>query len=176
MFYDLANSQTIATDKWAFYNYDNACLSQKWDSDCHFEVLNKSKSELVQKLWHKTQKPKNRKCVFLQLQKNRNENICGLCHNFWTNPHCSYLDIYISQKIRLCEGDFESKFQTSVQPVSWFFWSENSDLLNSFSFYFLQELSNPLLFAHSYCYFKKVEMFESHFCIKLQLEYVKSLE
>ena len=30
-------------------------------------------------------------------------------------PHCGYLDIYISQKIRLCKGDFESKFQTSVQ-------------------------------------------------------------
>ena len=24
-------------------------------------------------------------------------------------PHCSYLDIYISQKIRLYEGDFEDK-------------------------------------------------------------------
>ena len=29
--------------------------------------------------------------------------------------HCSYLDIHISQKIRLCEDDFEGKFQTSVQ-------------------------------------------------------------
>ena len=31
------------------------------------------------------------------------------------SAHCSYLDIYISQKIRLCKGDFEGKFQTSVQ-------------------------------------------------------------
>ena len=29
--------------------------------------------------------------------------------------HCSYLDIYISQNIRLCKGDFEGQFQTSLQ-------------------------------------------------------------
>ena len=29
--------------------------------------------------------------------------------------HCSYLDIYISQKIRLCKGDFEGKFQFNLQ-------------------------------------------------------------
>ena len=31
--------------------------------------------------------------------------------------HTTYLDIYISQKIRLCEGDFEGKFQTSIQAI-----------------------------------------------------------
>jgi hypothetical protein len=31
------------------------------------------------------------------------------------NTHCSYLDIYISQNIRLCKGDFEGQFQTSLQ-------------------------------------------------------------
>ena len=71
---------------------------------------------------------------------------------------------------------FKVKFKPAYRPVSWTFWSENSDLLCSFSFYFLQELSNSLPFAHIYCYFKKVEMLESHFCIKLQLEYVMSLE
>jgi hypothetical protein len=29
--------------------------------------------------------------------------------------HCVYLDIYISQNIRLCKGDFEGKFQTILQ-------------------------------------------------------------
>ena len=29
--------------------------------------------------------------------------------------HCRYLDIYISQNIRLCNGDFEGRFQTSLQ-------------------------------------------------------------
>ena len=32
--------------------------------------------------------------------------------------HCSYLDIYISQKIRLCKGDFEGKFQFNLQAKS----------------------------------------------------------
>ena len=38
-----------------FANYILKYLSQNWDSDSHFEVLNWSKSQLVQKLWHKTQ-------------------------------------------------------------------------------------------------------------------------
>ena len=32
--------------------------------------------------------------------------------------HCSYLDIYISQKIRLCKDDFEGKFQFNLQAKS----------------------------------------------------------
>ena len=40
------------------------------------------------------------------------QHIFGL---FLTHPHCSYLDIYISQNIRLCKGDFEGKFQTILQ-------------------------------------------------------------
>ena len=70
----------------------------------------------------------------------------------------------------------KANFKPVYRPVLWTFWSENSGFLNSFFFYFLQELSNPLLFAHSYCYFKKVEMLWSHICIKLQLRYVKSYE
>ena len=46
----------------------------------------------------------------------------------------------------------KANFKPTYRPVSWTFWSENSDLLHSFSFYFLQELSNPLLFAHCCCY------------------------
>ena len=30
-------------------------------------------------------------------------------------PHCSYLDIYISRKIRLCVADLKGKFQTNLQ-------------------------------------------------------------
>ena len=33
----------------------------------------------------------------------------------YTPAHCSYLDIYISQNIRLCKGDFEGQFQTTLQ-------------------------------------------------------------
>ena len=66
--------------------------------------------------------------------------------------HCSYLDIYISQKIRLCRGDLEGQFQTSLQAKVIIFLSENSDLLHSFFFYFFQNLSNPLLFTHCCSY------------------------
>ena len=47
----------------------------------------------------------------------------------------------------------KANFKPAHKPVSWTFWSENSDLLYPFSFYFRQELSNPLLFAHCCCYF-----------------------
>ena len=41
-----------------------------------------------------------------------------------TTAHCSYLDIYISQNIRLCKGDFEGKFQTILQAkgINFFIW------------------------------------------------------
>ena len=77
----LANSQKIATDKWPFYYlfwpffcqlYAN--LSQNWDSDGHVEVLNKSKSSLVQKLWQKKQKRKKHKiCKHLFLYRIANK-------------------------------------------------------------------------------------------------------
>ena len=35
--------------------------------------------------------------------------------NVTRNSHCSYLDIYISRKIRLCVVDLEGKFQTNLQ-------------------------------------------------------------
>ena len=45
-------------------------------------------------------------------------------HLFLTVPHCSNLDIYISQNIRLCKGDFEGQFQTSLQAriMIFFIW------------------------------------------------------
>ena len=46
----------------------------------------------------------------------------------------------------------KANFKPVWRPVLWTFWSENSTLFFSFSFYFLQELSNPLLFAHCCCY------------------------
>ena len=53
-----------------------------------------------------------------------------------SNPfsHCSYLDIYISQNLKLCKGDFAGKFQIILQAKGINFLSENSDLLFSFSF------------------------------------------
>ena len=75
----LANSQKLAADKWPFYDHIwpffcqlYVYLSQNWGSDGNFEVLNESKLSLVQKLWHKTQKCKKYKWVFLyKIAKNR---------------------------------------------------------------------------------------------------------
>ena len=46
----------------------------------------------------------------------------------------------------------KANFKPVYKPVLWTFWSENSGFLNSFFFYFLQELSNPLLFERCCCY------------------------
>ena len=52
------NNWKITTHKWPFYDHFwpffcqlHNQLSQNWGSDSHFEVLNQSKSQLVQKLW-----------------------------------------------------------------------------------------------------------------------------
>ena len=91
-------------------------------------------------------------------------------------PHCSYLDIYISQNIRFCKSDFEEQFQTLYRPKVSIFWSENSDLLFSFSFYFWQNLSNPLLFAHCCCYSKELTCLNCVLMLKSQFRYVNSLK
>ena len=51
--------KTNDNSKWLFYLYFwpfscqlNVYLSQNWGSDSHFDVLDKSKSYFVQKLWH----------------------------------------------------------------------------------------------------------------------------
>ena len=94
-----------------------------------------------------------------------------------SGAHCSYLDIYISWKIRLgMRFIWKANFKPAYKSKLSIFWSENWNLLFSFFFYFLQELSNPVLFGHSRCYFKKVEISESRFCIKLQFKYFNSLE
>ena len=43
--------------------------------------------------------------------------------------------------------NLKGNFKQLYRPKVSIFWSENSDLLFSFSFYFLQNLSNPLIFA-----------------------------
>jgi hypothetical protein len=43
------------------------------------------------------------------------DKISKLVDDSMATAHCSYLDIYISQKIRLCKGDFEGKFQFNLQ-------------------------------------------------------------
>ena len=47
---------------------------------------------------------------------------------------------------------WKANFKPAYGPKLSILWPENSDLLNSFFFYFLKELSYPLLFAHCYCF------------------------
>ena len=69
---------------WPLYNH----ISQFWGSDCHFEVLNRSKPWLIQKLWLKMQifpsiwdiVEKKYICVFCIFV-----SFCVLCHNCCTN-------------------------------------------------------------------------------------------
>ena len=72
--------------------------------------------------------------------------------------HCSYLNIYISRKIRFCLGDMQGKVRVNFLTKSIiFFLSVNSNLLYLFMLYFLQELSNPVLFAHCWCYSQELK-------------------
>ena len=121
------------TDKWPFYNHIwpffcqlYVYLSQNWGSDSRFEMLFTSKSYLVQKLWHKTQKTHN----------NENGNTCILCHKFWTNqnlepskwlsePQFCERWIYIWQKMAgngriFCFGSEYTKIWKDCQ--SWWYW------------------------------------------------------
>ena len=44
-------------------------------------------------------------------------SIATVAVNICPDAHCIYLVIYISQKIKLCEGDLEGQFQTSLQAI-----------------------------------------------------------
>ena len=61
---------------------------------------------------------------------------------FSHSAHCNYLNMYISQKIRLRVFDLEDQFQTTLQAkdIKFMIWKFNSiTYLFSFSFYFLQK-------------------------------------
>ena len=68
-------------------------------------------------------------------------------------PHCSYLNIYISWKISLCLINLEDQVQVNflTKPIIFFIWKFKSIILIF-----------ALFFAHCWCYFQKVESFESN--------------
>ena len=70
----------------------------------------------------------------------------------------------------------KGNFKQLNRPKVSIFWSKNSDLLFSFSFYFLQNLSNPLLFAHCCCYSKELTCLNCVLMLKSQFRYVNSLK
>ena len=75
-----------------------------------------------------------------------------------TTPH--HLNIYISQKNRLWLVNLEGQFQTGLEAklTTFLIWKLISIIL-SFFFYFLQELSNPVLFAPCCCYSKELKYY-----------------
>ena len=60
----------------------------------------------------------NKTCIVGGLLRNFDFRLISTYDKFFTyvaKTHCSYLYIYISQNIRLCKGDFEGQFQTTLQ-------------------------------------------------------------
>ena len=68
------------------------------------------------------------------------------------------------------------KFNPIYRQKLSIFLSEKSDLLNSFFFYFSQNLSNPVLFTHCCCYSKELTCLNCNLMQKSQFKHVNSLE
>ena len=92
------------------------------------------------------------------------------CIWFCTSTHCSYLDIYILPKIRLCVDDLEGKFQINLQAKSITF------LVWKFRFIILIFLLFFAGFVKSTAFYKllrlfqRVDMFELQFDAKITIQ------
>ena len=84
--------------------------------------------------------------------------------------HCSYLNIYISQTIRLCKGDFEGKFQFNLQAKSITFlgWKFRSIILIFLLFF--AEFVKSTAFYTLLLLFQRVDMFELRFDAKIAIQ------
>ena len=93
--------------------------------------------------------------------------VIGLWH---TTPHCSYLDIYISQNIRLCKGDFEGKYQTKLQAklINFLIWKFTFILLIFLLFF--AEFVKSTAFYTLLLLFQRVDMFELRFDAKIAIQ------
>ena len=82
---------------------------------------------------------------------------------FLTVAHCSYLDIYISRKIRLCVVDLEGQFQTSLQPklINFFTWKFRSVILIFLLFF--AGIVKYIAFYTLLLLFQRLEIFELWF-------------
>ena len=91
-------------------------------------------------------------------------------HSRACSAHCSYLDIYISQKIRLCEDDFEDKFQFNLQAKSITFldWKFSSIILIFLLFF--AEFVKSTAFYTLLLLFQRVDMFELRFDAKITIQ------
>ena len=82
------------------------------------------------------------------------------------SAHCSYLEIYISQEIRLCEGDFEDKFQTiQASIMNFLIWK-----FRSITLIFLQFFAG-LVKSTAFCtLFQWIDIFKLQFDAKMWLK------
>jgi hypothetical protein len=78
------------------------------------------------------------------------------CKVLSTYTHCSYLDIYISQKIRLCTDDFEGKFQFNLQAKSITFLGWKFRSITFIFLLFFAEFVKFTAFYTLYCYSKEL--------------------
>ena len=80
-----------------------------------------------------------------------------------TYSHCSYLDIYISRKIRLCVVDFEGKFQANLQAKLFIslVWKFNSIII--IFLLFIAEFVKYSAFYTLMLLFQRVDIFELQF-------------
>ena len=76
-------------------------------------------------------------------------------YNKLQNAYCSCLNIYISQKIRLCVVDLEGQFQTTLpaKAINFLTWKFRSIILIFLLFF----AGFPVLFAYCWCYSKELK-------------------
>ena len=102
------------------------------------------------------------------------------CSIPWRVPlwcsHCSYLDIYISQNIRLCKGDFEGQFQTSLQARIMIFFIWKFIFIILIFFLFFARIVKSTAFCTLLLLFQRVEVLKLQFDTKTWLKQVNLFE
>ena len=75
-----------------------------------------------------------------------------------SKAHCSFLDIYISRKIRLCVVDFEGKFQTNLQAklINFLVWKFRSTYYANSYLIFFRICQIHCFFTYCCCYSKEL--------------------
>ena len=92
------------------------------------------------------------------------------------SSHCSYLNIYISQKIILCNGDFEGKFQNSAQAsiTNFLIWKFRFIILIFLLFF--AGVVKSTAFCTLLLLFQWLDTFKLQFDTKMCLNHFKLLE
>ena len=113
--------------------------------------------------------------VFINKRKLNYMRIYGICktnRNIENIAYCSYLGIYISQKIRLCIVNLEGKFQINLQakPITFWVWKFQSIICTHFFLFFFCRLCQILCFLQTVAAIPKswqVKLWFLHQIVKL---------